>query len=145
VTAPREYRCPGCGDLLNDKMEHTTHGGAVCLSADVRLAARVRELEAENKRLRLEMQAACTSLCPHGLDVAAQKENAERLLREYEHHVMTGRSEQHDRLVAENERLRGALKQFAECDLNDSNCSGLPVAVARIRNIARAALAGEKP
>jgi hypothetical protein len=48
-------------------------------------------------------------------------------------------------LRAENERLREALKQFAECDLNDSNCSGLPVAVARIRNIARAALAKEPP
>lgn len=102
----------------------------------------------ERDALRLEMQAACTSLCPHGLDIAAQKENAERKLREYEHMVMTGRNEQHERLVAErdalradNERLRAALiEALSALNSNEDTCIEFADLRGRI-----AALAGEKP
>ena len=43
-------------------------------------------------------------------------------------------------LRAERDELRRALQQFADCDLNDSNCASLEVATARIRRIAHAAL-----
>lgn len=40
----------------------------------------------------------------------------------------------------EIERLREALRQFADCELHDGNCASLDVAAKRIRAIARAAL-----
>lgn len=42
--------------------------------------------------------------------------------------------------AAEIERLRAALRQFADCELHDGNCASLDVAAKRIRAIARAAL-----
>lgn len=39
---------------------------------------------------------------------------------------------------------REALQQFAECDLNEDNCASLEVATARIRNLARKALAPQE-
>lgn len=44
----------------------------------------------------------------------------------------------HDDLVA-------ALKQLANCDLNDGNCASLAIASKRVRNIAKAALAKAEP
>lgn len=99
------------------------------------LRARVRELEglrqAETdlrrlqeqraERAELELATGVNALTESLLQVTnerdalrAEKENAERRLREYEHHVMTGRNEQHDKLVAENERLRGVLQDAAD-------------------------------
>ena len=45
-----------------------------------------------------------------------------------------------DAHLARCARMEEALKQFEQCDLNDSNCASLAVATKRIRAIARAAL-----
>ena len=45
----------------------------------------------------------------------------------------------------EIERLREALRQFADCELHDGNCASLDVAAKRIRAIARAALREGNP
>lgn len=44
-------------------------------------------------------------------------------------------------VTKERDELVEALKQFAECDLNDDNCASLEVATRRIRSLAQAALA----
>ena len=44
-------------------------------------------------------------------------------------------------LEKERDELVAALKQFAECDLNDDNCASFEVATRRIRSLAQAALA----
>lgn len=43
-------------------------------------------------------------------------------------------------LQRERDELVEALKQFAECDLNDGNCASLEVATRRIRSLAQATL-----
>lgn len=58
----------------------------------------------------------------------AECEQLRQEMREYEHHVMTGRNEQHDRLVAETERLRAeveavrSLLDDAADDIQDWGC-----------------------
>lgn len=41
----------------------------------------------------------------------------------------------------QREVLLKAMRQFAECDLNESNCASLEIATKRIRNLANDALA----
>lgn len=48
-------------------------------------------------------------------------------------------------LVKQNDVMRAALVQFANCDLNEFNCASLAVATKRIQNIARTALASCAP
>jgi hypothetical protein len=42
--------------------------------------------------------------------------------------------------LRELQSLRAALRQFADCDLNEGNCASLEIATRRIRSVARAAL-----
>lgn len=46
-------------------------------------------------------------------------------------------------LRAENEKLREALLELSQCDLNEYNCSSFEVANRRIRNIANRAILSE--
>lgn len=74
-------------------------------------------------------------------EVAALRAEIERLKqehREYEHYVMTGRNDQHDRLEAENERLRKVLQKI----LDNWAAVGWGYNL-QIRNEARAALEGK--
>lgn len=75
--------------------------------------------DAMNEESQLERELA---------QARAECENLRQEMREYEHHVMTGRNEQHDRLVAETERLRAELEAVrsllddAADDIQDWGC-----------------------
>lgn len=46
-------------------------------------------------------------------------------------------------MATKYDRMAGCLSVLAKCDFNDSNCSGLDVASARVRKAAQAALSNE--
>lgn len=100
---------PRC-DALDDDVSPDTNGRDGWKSAYFRLLALARQLERELAQARAEC------------------ENLRQEMREYEHHVMTGRNEQHDRLVAETERLRAeveavrSLLDDAADDIQDWGC-----------------------
>lgn len=56
----------------------------------------------------------CLSLKRELAQARAECEQLRQEMREYEHHVMTGRNEQHDRLVAETERLRAEVEAMID-------------------------------
>lgn len=86
---------PRC-DALDDDVSPDTNGRDGWKSAYFRLLALARQLERELAQARAEC------------------ENLRQEMREYEHHVMTGRNEQHDRLVAETERLRAEVEAMID-------------------------------
>ena len=65
----------------------------------------------------------CTQYCEAANRFARERDDARQALREYEHHVMVGRDEQHDRLVRERDDAmaeRDALqKAVSRCLLSD--------------------------
>jgi hypothetical protein len=54
-----------------------------------------------------------------------ERDEEKQKFREYEHWVMTGRSEQHDGLVARIERLEAFVRVYARCPCcdDDRRCS----------------------
>ena len=56
----------------------------------------------------------CTQYCEAANRFARERDDARQALREYEHHVMVGRDEQHHRLVLERDDARATLDKWLE-------------------------------
>lgn len=136
---------------------HPTVSSEPVTSAVLRLKSERDQLqremdELENERYKLQVNNKCledelVSLrvfkSPAQLEMEQERDSlkreVEKLKREQEYFMGVTQVES-KAMREDNERLREALKQFSECNLNESNCASLELASKRIRNVANAAL-----
>jgi len=74
-----------------------------------------RRLVAGEPMTAAEMMHALTVAREEIARLTAERDAAKQRFREYEHMVMTGRSEQHDRLVAERDEAKAEVTRLKSC------------------------------
>lgn len=89
------------GDALAERLSNMRHARDTAIQY-------INTLEAENAEHRRHV----ATLMAREAELRAEVERLNQSAREYEHRVMTGRDEQHERLVAEVERMRGEVKEW---------------------------------